>query len=1015
MKISDMRTFTILSTSLLLWATAVSCSRDAESISPSGEMNMVRIAVGGCSFDGATKSVFGKDAAELHDFENRISGFVLALYDSDGNLIAPAHSVTDCSGSTVVPVRFPKGSSVHAYVLMNMWSGPNLIEAPNTEAQMLSLAFKLGSGSNMDFSDMARTGIPASGHLAISDSDSGHDVTIACTRMLARVNVTIGHSGYTGMDTGSSSLFRNSSLYLRQVNCNLKPFADMAASAGDIAAGETDYDATMVRATDNTVTYTYYVPENLQGNVEGVTGNGRIPSRLGSRGGLVSYIQFNGSVDAGSNGLSGDITYRMCLGENTLTNFDIVRNRVYNISMSFSTGSLFDRPVWRMDGEIEDSRLFAVTKTGAAGPSAALSGEDGDFVAVRCNRPGKVYLYLNPEGNWSSVNAAGPLVDWPCSPVSLDDKSWYEYSSSSANNFSALSSCGISASYDESSHLLTFTVTDPSRFRTGRTITLNCHLAVGDISRQIVVKTVEDIALDISDAAGFYVGMRRDMAIRGYTSSVSVRNSATGLNSIKYSFDGGATRNYLNSSAVPVPGWTVPLYAYYENDVSHACTVTVVPEDLFNDDELSLVISAKRPHLSMNVTESLLYVHGDEVPVDLAYSRDEDGADVIRYTDFDASAFEELLQPAGNVRFSCVAEGGGSSPFGPSDFGLDFIGENSFGYPLLNVFVERIPAAYVSTTRYQATMRCSIPYDSRSCDDVVFEIPAFDKSPKTVKSRTVEDCTMLASLNSSYSESVSTTLGMDSKVSFGVRNSADVETDVQPQSLNSVANGCISVRKICRDGPGCNDAYVECLLEDRDSRRSRKTHSAGVHNVRFYTRNKHSGDLAYSHHDLTLKVFVHMVAGTQLDLFDLDPSARTVTWDYWGVFVTDVDKTSLGGNHEMTWPVHIKSTQPTGTNFTNYGVQRLSETSLGMIGRSVFQATGGHTYANLQNRSYITSNWRSNTVLCDENGVESSTLHVRILDLYDRATNVGYHVVHHIKDLDSSSGGWVAEEYQPQH
>lgn len=107
------------------------------------------------------------------------------------------------------------------------------------------------------------------------------------------------------------------------------------------------------------------------------------------RAALLTYVEFCGEVNPDAGGYGGPVIYRFYLGEDNCTNFDVVRGRRYDVTLSFNVNSLFD-PYWKVSPELTDGRNVGISAD--SGFSSPLPF--GQMVAVRCNRPGRMYLYV---------------------------------------------------------------------------------------------------------------------------------------------------------------------------------------------------------------------------------------------------------------------------------------------------------------------------------------------------------------------------------------------------------------------------------------------------------------------------------------------------------------------------------------------------------------------------------------------------------------------------------------------
>ena len=89
-----------------------------------------------------------------------------------------------------------------------------------------------------------------------------------------------------------------------------------------------------------------YIAENRQGTGSGSSQAGKRPAS--GRESLVTYLEYTATKSGASDGLSGNMTYRVYLGENETNNFDVVRDHVYEATLELSWNGLFYEGDWRV-------------------------------------------------------------------------------------------------------------------------------------------------------------------------------------------------------------------------------------------------------------------------------------------------------------------------------------------------------------------------------------------------------------------------------------------------------------------------------------------------------------------------------------------------------------------------------------------------------------------------------------------------------------------------------------------
>ena len=378
--------------------------------------------------------------------------------------------------------------------------------------------------------------------LPFSCVEKGVDVTACVTAgesvprnpacwMFSKVVIRVDHRLFDGGDASKLDYFVNKELYVRQANLHLRPFSGSAVRASEAAdSGTGDYDAAMSNA--GAGEYVFYIPENMQGTVPGiVSGAGKnkdnvsvIPAAVRD---YATYVEFRGTLNREAGGFGGDVTYQFYLGANETSDFNLQRGVQYNVSLSFTADALFNPPEWKVNPELTDSRLFRLTA------DADFTTDIGDvnasrMLAVRKNRPGRFYLYMNPSGRLGAANSlVGKFCETPASFVmdDLSDCAWYgDLMSAETADARWLSDRGIRAGWDAASACLAFSVTDPDKFERhkGESNSFELRLLPGGTMRaSFTLRLADDLVLTLADGQSltdeFYLGQKRTISVSGFT------------------------------------------------------------------------------------------------------------------------------------------------------------------------------------------------------------------------------------------------------------------------------------------------------------------------------------------------------------------------------------------------------------------------------------------------------------------------------------------------------------------
>ncbi|MCR5326242.1 MAG: DUF4906 domain-containing protein [Bacteroidales bacterium] len=233
-------------------------------------------------------------------------------------------------------------------------------------------------------------GIPMSGQVRVTVTPYLSEIEIQLTRLVAKVKLSIHTSG---LEHGTIDF---TSIRVRQMNGSC-PFFDegRAASSGGTIDGDlaSDSELSGINANRNGYTSTFYLLENLQGDI--LPGNNnpdmKTPESVLAAGGnpdTCSYIEILGRYSDTSGNLTGTpLTARLFLGDDPCSNFDIRRNMQYDIDLTITDEGCL-RTDWKIDGNLDDRRKLQFTASGSTvAPSSSATAllstnlrlSDGDY------------------------------------------------------------------------------------------------------------------------------------------------------------------------------------------------------------------------------------------------------------------------------------------------------------------------------------------------------------------------------------------------------------------------------------------------------------------------------------------------------------------------------------------------------------------------------------------------------------------------------------------------------------
>lgn len=241
------------------------------------------------------------------DIETRKTGITLAAYEA-GTLVTSAYFTERLDAMTL---NLERDVAYTVYALVNM--GDLRSSLPVSEAALSTWTYVIPSYTEGTGSLAAR-GLPMAGKL---DYDGGTGV-IPVERLLAKVTARLSCE-WTG------AAIRE--VRVRNLNRVLRPFGTgSAAGGGDILQEQEFQDGTGTASG----TFVFYVPENRQGTVSGITDSaGKSPDKSDAVAAKQDRLTYLETVVDASGQYKGSITYRSYLGRDAVSDFDIRRNAHY--------------------------------------------------------------------------------------------------------------------------------------------------------------------------------------------------------------------------------------------------------------------------------------------------------------------------------------------------------------------------------------------------------------------------------------------------------------------------------------------------------------------------------------------------------------------------------------------------------------------------------------------------------------------------------------------------------------
>lgn len=404
------KTIIILSAAALLSA---GCSKDCERVSPvpTEETATIFLIPSAGDMTAVTRSSLTAGESELKTLQ-------IVVTDSDGKVAGDIWSETgDVSGLSFT------GIAGHAY---KVWAAANLGERVSVD----KLSDFTSGQRSASLDDVNSDGIPMfseGGGIGFTMSAAGGSVSIPLTRMLARIDLSVDTSG---LPSGS---FAVSGATVRSGVSSYAVFTDTWKQPSDGSTSESFDSASSndIASLNRGEVISLYAFENMQGTL--LPGNSdpwkKVPENAGSTADDCSWLEVKASYSC--QGLSSDdITYRMYLGADATTNFDVERNHVYRVTLVPSEDEIFgDRGSWKIESTgWDDSRTLrfsspSVTMTALGTATVTVirtpSDLDYDLSATGLSETGLTYsasgdvITINSGEDISSAVTASLHIETP--------------------------------------------------------------------------------------------------------------------------------------------------------------------------------------------------------------------------------------------------------------------------------------------------------------------------------------------------------------------------------------------------------------------------------------------------------------------------------------------------------------------------------------------------------------------------------------------------------------------------
>lgn len=268
-------------------------------------------------------------------------GFTRSSLSADENslnslkILAYADGILDAEGYFTsredISMRLVDGKVYDFYALANIGD----MEAPLLESEVSEMVCPVPVSSGLSGA------FPMAWSVAGREIKPGSSVNIGLSRLVAKITLDVD-CGDTGLSVVSASL--------KQTPFTVRPFAASGSKASDDGTSSGDHTSDAdVKALNAGRTACFYMFENMQGTL--LPGN-KDPMRKvldghPDKAEVCTYLEVTCAFDEGDD-REGSVSYRMYLGKDNVTNFDVERNHIVSLSLKLTDEGVGIRDSWKV-------------------------------------------------------------------------------------------------------------------------------------------------------------------------------------------------------------------------------------------------------------------------------------------------------------------------------------------------------------------------------------------------------------------------------------------------------------------------------------------------------------------------------------------------------------------------------------------------------------------------------------------------------------------------------------------
>lgn len=266
--------------------------------------------------------------------DNSVRNIIISVY-GEGSLM----ETLDMEAGTGASVELEIGREYSFYASANIARD----EIPVSEQELLKTRVSVSSGEPSGGFPMAATG-------TFSVTEENLTVSVLLQRLYSKIRFKVDFSDVPDLEITSANIRQaaNSVLLFGESKAVLTTDGD-AASAAELSALNSGSEIVL------------YLPENCQGVLlpDNDASASKVPDNIPGKADVCSYIEVSGTF-TGENSLVGPVTYRFYLGQDTTTDFNVIRNTDNAVTLIPSRESIAT-PTWQVDSKDVYAKLPVLT------------------------------------------------------------------------------------------------------------------------------------------------------------------------------------------------------------------------------------------------------------------------------------------------------------------------------------------------------------------------------------------------------------------------------------------------------------------------------------------------------------------------------------------------------------------------------------------------------------------------------------------------------------------------------